>query len=92
MSKISSIYLSRGEYERLMEVCEKEGCKPYSYVKRVLLDHIWAYPLEKSPAAETEKFNPDLGEIETTDLPETSEMEAEEVSERVKKILKGDVE
>jgi len=91
LSKVSSIYLSRKETERLKEVCEKEGCKPYSLVKRVLLDHIWAYPLEKAPPSEKESIKQELGEDVITDAPEpeASEVDAEEVSERVKRILKG---
>ena len=89
MSKISSIYLSREETSRLKEVCEKEGCKPYSLVKRVLLDHIWAYPLEKAHPSEKGSLEQDLGEDVVTDVPEPAKANAEELSDSVRKILEG---
>jgi hypothetical protein len=73
-----------------MQVCEKESCTPYSLVKKTVLDHIWAYPLEKASSAEGEDIKPDLGEVDITDTPESEpSMEAEAVSERVRKILEG---
>ena len=89
MSRVASVYLSKEERDRFMLVCEKESCTPYSLVKKTVLDHIWAYPLEKAPPAEGEDIKPELEEtnIETHE-PETAKMDAEAVSERVKKILK----
>ena len=94
MSRVASVYLSKDERDRFMKVCEKEGCSAYSLAKKALLDHIWAYPLEKALSAEGEDIKPDLGEVDITDTPEpeTSEIDVEEVSERVKKILEGKVE
>lgn len=90
MSKISSIYLSREEYARMMKVCEKEGCTPYALTKRILLDHISAYPLEDP----TPTLEPEISEAGETNKAETSEkpepaIRADEVAERVKKILHG---
>jgi len=72
-----------------MQVCEKESCTPYSLVKKTVLDHIWAYPLENASSAEEEDIKPDLGAVDITDSPELepAKMEAEAVSERVRKIL-----
>ncbi len=88
MSKISSIYLSREETSRLKEVCEKEGCKPYSLVKRVLLDHIWAYPLEKAPPSKKEELKKELESKVDPPEPESPEIGPDEVEERVREILK----
>ena len=89
MSRVASVYLSKAERERFMQVCEKESCTPYSLVKKTVLDHIWAYPLENASSAE-EDINPELGEVDITDAPESEpSMEAEAVSERVRKILEG---
>lgn len=92
MSKISSIYLSREQYTRMKEVCEKEGCTPYSLAKKALVDHIMAYPLEKPPASEKEPLKQDLGEpaIEEEPEPETPKVDPEDVAERVLKILEGE--
>jgi len=94
MSKISSIYLSRKESDRMREVCEREGCTGYSLVKRVLLDHLWAYPLEKPPAPENEALEQDLGEKETMEVvePEAAMEDAGGLSESVKRILEGKVD
>ena len=92
MSRVASVYLSKAERDRFDLVCEKEGCSRYSLAKKALLDHIWAYPLEKASPSE-EDIKLDLGEVDTMDAPEpeTSKIEAEAVSERVRKILKGNV-
>lgn len=93
MSRVASVYLSKAERDRFDLVCEKEGCSRYSLAKKALLDHIWAYPLEKAPAAEGEDIKPDLNGVETTDAPESEPtIEVEAVSERVKKILEGKIE
>ena len=94
MSKTGSIYLSRKEADRLREVCEKEGCTPYALVKRVVLDHLWAYPSEKPPAPEKEEIKQDLGETETVEVvePEAAMEDAGGLSESVKRILEGKVE
>ena len=89
MSRVASVYLSKDERDRFMLVCEKESCTPYSLVKKTVLDHIWAYPLEKTSPEESEDIKPDLGEVDTTETPEPVKMEAEAVSETVKKILEG---
>jgi len=94
MSKTGSIYLSRKEADRLREVCEKEGCTPYSLVKRVVLDHLWAYPSETPPALEKEALNQDLGETKTMEVvePEAAMEDAGGLSESVRKILEGNVD
>ncbi len=92
MPKTGSIYISRAEFDRLNAVCEKERCKPYSLVKRVLLDHIWAYPLEKAPPSKKGELKKDLETQNETPEPETQEMGPEEFDKRVKQILKGEVE
>lgn len=90
MSRVASVYLSKAERDRFNKVCEKEGCTPYSLVKKTVLDHIWAYPLENASSEEGEEIKPDLGEKAITDAPETEiSLEAEAVSERVRKILEG---
>jgi len=92
LSRVASVYLSKAERDRFMQVCEKESCTPYSLVKKTVLDHIWAYPLENDSSTKGEDIKPDLEEtkIETPE-PETAKMDAEAVEERVRKILKGDI-
>lgn len=91
MSRVASVYLSKAELDRFDQVCEKEGCSRYSLAKKALLDHIWAYPLEKASSEEEEDIKPDLGETIIADAPEpeASKIDAEAVSERVRKILEG---
>ncbi len=85
MSRVASVYLSKAERDRFNKVCEKEGCTPYSLVKKTLMDHIWAYPLEKAPPSEKEDLNQELGKV--TEVEPT--MGAEAVSESVRRILEG---
>lgn len=84
-------YLSKKDHDRFTKVCEREDCTPYMLFKKAVLDHIWAYPLEKASLSENEVLKLDLREVAITDAPEleTSEVEAEEVAERVRKILEG---
>ena len=91
MSRVASVYLSKAERERFMQVCEKESCTPYSLVKKTVLDHIWAYPLENASSAEGEDIKPDLEETIIADAPEPkpAKIDAEAVAERVRKILEG---
>ena len=49
MSKVHS-YLSKEDHERLLKVCEAEGCKPYMMVKMAILDRIHSYPLKEEGA------------------------------------------
>lgn len=92
MSRVMT-YLSKKDHDRFTKVCEREQCTPYMLFKKAVLDHIWAYPLEKAPPSENGGLKQDLGEAGITEVPEpeTSEMDAEEVAERVRKILKGNV-
>lgn len=93
MSRVASVYLSKAERDRFDLVCEKEGCTPYSLAKKALLDHIWAYPLEKPLPEEGQEISPDLEAADIKDAPELEPaIEAEEVAERVKKILAGEIE
>lgn len=94
MSRVASVYLSKAERERFMLVCEKESCTPYSLVKKSVLDHIWAYPLEKAPAPENEALKQDLGEKKTVEVvePEAAMEDAGGLSESVRKILEGNVD
>jgi len=93
LSRVASVYLSKAERDRFMQVCDKESCTPYSLVKKTVLDHIWAYPLENAPVMENEALKQDLGEEAVIEAPEPKplEMDAEAVSETVRKILKGEV-
>jgi len=90
MSRVMT-YLSKEEYARFREICEREQCTPYMLFKTAVLDHIWAYPLENAPASEEKGLKQDLEAVDITDSPEpeTSKLEADEVSERVRKILEG---
>ena len=93
LSRVASVYLSKAERHRFDLVCEKEGCTPYSLAKKALLDHIWAYPLEKAPPEVGAEISPDLVESDIKDASELEPaIEAEEVSERVRKILAGEIE
>ena len=91
MSKTGSIYLSRKEADRLREVCEKEGCTPYALVKRVVLDHLWAYPSEKPPAPEKEEIKEVSEETPPMEVvePEAAMEDADGLSESVRKLLEG---
>jgi len=83
-------YLSKDEHARFKEICDREDCTPYMLIKKAVLDHIWAYPLENASYAEKEEIKPDLGENAITDAPESEpSVEPEAVSDRVKKILEG---
>lgn len=90
MSRVMT-YLSKKDHDRFTKVCEREKCTPYMLFKKAVLDHIWAYPLEKDPPSENGGLKKDLGEATITDAtePEPSKVEADEVSERVRKILEG---
>ncbi len=91
MSRVMT-YLNKKDHERFTQVCEKEDCTPYMLFKKAVLDHIYAYPLEKAPDSENGVLKQDLGEEAVTEVPEpeTPIMDAEEVQERVRKILKGE--
>lgn len=75
----------------MREVCEKEGCTGYALVKRVLLDHLWAYPLEKPPAPEKEEIKQVSEETATIEVaePEAAMEDADGLSESVRKLLEG---
>ncbi len=91
MSRVASVYLSKAERDRFNKVCEKEGCTPYSLVKKTLMDHIWAYPLDKAAPSENGELKKDLEpQLETSDL-ENPKMEVGEIEDRVKQILQGEV-
>ncbi len=61
MSRVMT-YLSKDEYARFRNICDREDCTPYMLIKKAVLDHIWAYPLEKAPAPENEALKQDFGE------------------------------
>ena len=90
MSRVMT-YLSKKDHDRFTEVCEREECTPYMLFKKAVLDHIWAYPLEKAPPSEKEDLKPDLGEaaVEEVAEPEPAMGQAEEIAESVRKILEG---
>lgn len=94
MSRVASVYLSKAERERFMQVCEKENCTPYSLVKKTVLDHIWAYSLENASPAKLEDIKTDLGEtaIKKVTEPEPAMVDAENLSESVRKILEGNID
>lgn len=88
MSRVMT-YLSKDEYARFKNICDREDCTSYMLIKKAVLDHIWAYSLEKAPAPENEALKQDLGE---TVIKEVAEVEpavtdAEELSESVRRIL-----
>lgn len=87
MSRVMT-YLSKDEYARFREVCEREECTPYMLIKTAVLDHIWAYPREKPPVSEKEALKPAL-ETDIAPEPETPKIDAEELSESVRRILEG---
>ena len=84
-------YLSKKDHERFTKVCEREECTPYMLFKKAVLDHIWAYPLEKAAPSENGELKPDLEEAAIMEVPEPQRMEPGEVEERVKQILKGEI-
>lgn len=91
MSRVMT-YLSKDEHARFKEICVKEACTPYMLIKKAVLDHIWAYPLEKPAPSENGEQKGDLKTLSETPEHEAPEMRPEEVEERVKRILKGEVE
>jgi len=87
-------YLSKDEYARFRNICDREDCTPYMLIKKAVLDHIWAYPLEKAPAPENEALKQDLGKTKTMEVvePEAAMKDAGGLSESVRKILEGKVD
>jgi len=87
-------YLSKDEYARFRNICDREECTPYMLIKKAVLDHIWAYPLEKDPASENMGLKQNLEETVITEVaePEPAITDAEELSESVRKILEGNVD
>ncbi len=88
MSRVMT-YLSKDEHARFKEICDREACTPYMLIKKAVLDHIWAYPLEKGPPSE----NGELKKEEATPV-EVAELEpgivgTDEISESVRRILEG---
>ena len=80
MSKVHS-YLSKEDHDRLLKVCEAEGCNPYTLVKMAILDKIHNYKLK-------EQGTEQLGKTEKKDLPGTKQKEkAMDVAETVKEII-----
>lgn len=55
MSRVASVYLSKDERDRFLKVCEMEDCTPYSLVKKTVLDHIMAYPVEDGDVSDSKK-------------------------------------
>jgi len=82
-------YLSKDEYARFRNICDREECTPYMLIKKAVLDHIWAYPLEKAPASENMGLKQNLEETVITEVaePKPAITDAEELSESVRKIL-----
>ena len=78
MSKIHS-YLSKEEHERLLKVCEAEGCKPYMLVKMATLDRIYNYKLKEQGSEQS-------GDAETPGSHERTP-KALDVAETVKGIM-----
>jgi len=76
-------YLSRKDYERLLKVCESEGCSPYTLAKMALLDKIHNYNLKEQRSEQP-------GETETLGSTErTPDVNVMDVAESVKEIMKG---
>ena len=90
MSRVMT-YLSKEEYARFKKICDRERCTPYMLFKKAVLDHIWAYPLEKAAPSENGVLKQDLEEAAIMEIPEPLIMEPGEVEERVKQILKGEI-
>lgn len=90
MSRVMT-YLSKKDHDRFIKVCEREQCTPYMLFKKAVLDHIWAYPLEKAAPSENGELKQDLEEATIMEIPKPQIMEPGEVEERVKQILKGEI-
>lgn len=100
LSRVATIYLSKEENDRFQRVCEKENCTPYSLVKRTVLDHIMAYPMEKNgkvdliepievdDSVQRNKNQSITNQGESTKIV-LDYIEPEKVSDKVKKILEG---
>ena len=88
MSRVMT-YLSKDEYARFRNICDREDCTSYMLIKKAVLDHIWAYPLEKAPASENEALKQDLVETAITEVTEVKPAvtDADELSESVRRLL-----
>lgn len=74
-------YLKKKDYDKLLKVCEAEGCSPYTLAKMAILDRIHNYNLK-------EKRSEQPGETETSGSSEkTLDEKARNVAEEAKKII-----
>ena len=48
--KSVSTQLEQSQYEKLIDICEREGCKPYAVLKDLLTDYLESYPHEGKKA------------------------------------------
>lgn len=87
-------YLSKDEYARFRNICDREDCTPYMLIKKAVLDHIWAYPLETPPASENEALKQVSEETAPMEVvePEAAMADAGGLSESVRRILEGKVD
>lgn len=89
MSRVMT-YLSKKDHDRFTKVCEREECTPYMLFKKAVLDHIWAYPLEKAAPSGNGVLKKDLEDTQIeTPKPEPAPVGTEEISESVRRILEG---
>lgn len=48
--------LEMADYDRLIEICQREGCTPYAILKDLVTDYIKSYP-ENGPKAPQQKLD-----------------------------------
>jgi len=99
MVEVVTISMDRTLKDLLDRHCSLNQCGRSEIVRRAIMRYISPEEMETAPASEETKTPPavmspveSLEEIKTEPPePETPKMEAEEVAERVRKILKGDL-
>ena len=57
--------LEMSQYEKLVKICDKEGCRPYAILKDLLTDYLESYPLkedQETPQKTLDKIGDGLNE------------------------------
>ena len=100
MVEVVTISMDRTLKDLLDRHCSLNQCGRSEIVRRAIMRYISPEEIETAPVSEETKTPPEvlspvesLAETKTgpSEKPETSEIEAEEVSERVKQILAGKI-
>jgi len=100
MVEVVTISMDRTLKDLLDRHCSLNQCGRSEIVRRAILHYISPEEMETAPVSEEKKTPPAVlspvesveeTKTEPSEKPETSEIEAEEVAERVRKFLMGDI-